>query len=148
MYISYVYHSFISYHLTLTHSLSIPNTLLHTETDEEIEARVTAAFADGGAIKFDISQVVKAINNDDIVGLVEKTVASMQANPNYKSKLCPQNRENADKIMKSETCHYFLLVRTLTQMVACGLAIIVEWTDDKGKTFSRIFVSVSLFVCA
>ena len=109
---------------------------------------MTAAFADGGAIKFDISQVVKAINNDDIVGLVEKTVASIRAEPNYDTKLCPQNRENADKIMKSETCHYFLLVRTLTQMLIRGLAFTCKWTDEKDKTFTRIFVSVSLFVCA
>ena len=107
------------------------------------------AFANGGAMKLNISQVVEHINNDDdIKGLAEKTVASMQANPNYKSKLCPQNRENADKIMKSETCHYFLLVRTLTQMLIRGLAFTCKWTDEKDKTFTRIFVSVSLFVCA
>ena len=99
-------------------------------------------------MKLNVSQVVEHINDeDDIKGLAKKTVASMQANPNYDSKLCPQNQENAIKIMTSETCHYFLLVRTLIQMVACGLAFICVWTDEKGNTFSRIFVSVSLFVC-
>ena len=103
------------------------------------------AFANGGAMKLNISQVVEHINNDDdIEGLAEKTLASMQAEPNYLTNLCSGNQENADKIMTSETCHYFLLVRTLIQMVACGLAIIVEWTDEKGKTFTRIFVSVSM----
>ena len=107
------------------------------------------ACANGGAVKLNVSQVVEHINDDDDAkGLADKAVASMQANPNYESKLCPQNRKNAIKIMTSETCHYFLLVRTLIQMVACGLAIIVEWTDEEGKTFTRIFVSVSLFVCA
>jgi hypothetical protein len=106
---------------------------------------VIKACANGGAVKLNVSKVVEHINDeDDIEGLVEKTVASMQANPNYDSKLCPQNQENAIKIMKSETCHYFLLVRSLTEMIGRGLAIIVEWTDEKGKTFSRIFVSVSL----
>lgn len=123
---------------------------MHTETDEEIQARVIKAFANGGGVKLNVSSVVEHINdNDDIKGLAGKAVASMQANSNYESKLCPQNRENAIKIMTSETCHYFLLVRTLIQMVTCGLAIIVEWTDEKDKTFSRIFVSVSLiFMCS
>ena len=102
------------------------------------------AFENGGAVKLNVTPVVEHINDDDDVkGLADKAVASMQANPNYESKLCPQNRQNAIKIMKSETCHYFLLVRTLIQMVACGLAIIVEWTDEKDNTFTRIFVSVS-----
>ena len=138
-------HLFISYRINLTHSLFIPNTLLHTETEEETQARVIKACANGGAVKLNVSQVVEHINDDDnIKGLAEKAVTSMQANPNYESKLCTQNQKNAIKIMTSETCHYFLLVRTLIQMVACGLAIIVEWTDEEGNTFSRIFVSVSL----
>ena len=106
---------------------------------------MTAAFADGGAVEFDISPIIEAINDDDDVkGLADKAVASMQANSNYDSKLCPQNQKNADKIMKSETCHYFLLVRSLTQVLSRGLAFICKWTDEEGNTFSRIFVSVSL----
>ena len=106
---------------------------------------MTAAFADGGAVEFNISPIIAAINDDDnIKGLAKKTVASIQANSNYDSKLCPQNQKNADKIMKSETCHYFLLVRSLTQMLSRGLAFTCKWTDDKGNTFTRIFVSVSL----
>lgn len=99
-------------------------------------------------MEFDISQVIEAINDDDnIKGLAEKTVASLRAEPNYDTNLCPQNQKNADKIMKSETCHYFLLVRSLTQMLSRGLAFTCKWTDEKGNTFSRIFVSVSSIVC-
>ena len=104
----------------------------------EVEKAVKAAFANGAALKVDASPLF----DTSAVTLVEKTTNDVKQQPEYEN-LNNGDKENATKIMTSETCHLKVVAESYVKLIGLGLAFIWKWTDDAGNTFTRIFVSVS-----